>query len=136
MPGCYFCHTGSHSANMRLYLQEGRVAYLSLYDLEKALDSVEHNILLQSLYQASINGKAWRLIKARYGNLTAVVKSGSSLSHPFPVTHGIQQGSVLSPTFFLIVMDKLLHQLRELRRLSSVVRITLLTQVKKERKGR
>ena len=94
-------------------LQEGRVAYLSLYDLEKAFDSVEHSILLQSLYQAGINGKAWRLIKACYGNLTAVVKSGSSLSHPFPVACGVQQGSVLSPIFFLIVMDKLLNQLRE-----------------------
>ena len=94
-------------------LQEGRVAYLSLYDREKAFDSVEHSILLQSLYQASINGKAWRLIKACYGNLTPVVKSGSSLSHPFPVTRGVQQGSVVSPTFFLIVMDKLLNQLRE-----------------------
>ena len=95
-------------------LQEGRVAYLFLYDLEKAFDSVEHSILLQSLYQASINGKAWRLIKVCYGNLTVVVKSASSLSHPFPVTRGVQQGSVLSPnTFFLIVMDKLLNQLRE-----------------------
>jgi len=44
-------------------LQGSRVAYLSLYDLEKAFDSVEHSILLQSLYQAGINGKAWRLIK-------------------------------------------------------------------------
>ena len=51
-------------------LQEGRVAYLFLYDLEKAFDSIEHSLLLQSLYQASINGKAWRFIKVCYGNLT------------------------------------------------------------------
>ena len=94
-------------------LQEGRVAYLSLYNQEKAFDFVEHSILLQLLYQAGINGKVWRLIKAYNGTLTAVVKSGSSLSHTFSVTHGIQQGSVLSPTFFLVVMDKLLNQLRE-----------------------
>lgn len=43
-------------------LRDGRVSYLSLYDLEKAFDSVEHCILLQSLFHAGINGKAWRLI--------------------------------------------------------------------------
>ena len=93
-------------------LRDGRVSYLSLYDLEKAFDSVEHCILLQSLFEAGINGKVWRLIKACYSNLTAVVKSGSTLSAPFAVTRGMQQGSVLSPTFFLIVMDKLLQQLK------------------------
>ena len=45
--------------------------------------------------------------------LTAVVKSRPNLSDPFPITRGVQQGSVLSPTFFLIVMDKLLSQLKE-----------------------
>ena len=89
-----------------------RVSYLSLYDLEKAFDSVEHCILLQSLFEAGINGKVWRLIKACYSNLTAVVKSGSTLSARFAVTRGVQQGPVLSPTFFLIVMDKLLQQLK------------------------
>ena len=94
-------------------LNDGRVSYLSLYDLEKAFDSVEHSVLLKSLFEAGINGKAWRLIKACYSNLSAVVKSGSALSSPFKVSRGVQQGSVLSPTFFVIVMDKLLQQLKE-----------------------
>ena len=94
-------------------LSDGRVSYLSLYDLEKAFDSVEHSVLLKSLFEAGINGKAWRLIQACYSNLTAVVKSGSALSAPFPVSRGVQQGSVLSPTFFLVVMDKLLLLLKE-----------------------
>ena len=88
---------------------------LSLYDLhlEKAFDSIEHCVLLKSLYEAGINGNAWRLIKACYSNLCAVVKSGSVLSSSFTVSHGVQQGSVLSPTFFIIVIDKLLQQLKE-----------------------
>ena len=48
-----------------------------------------------------------------YGNIHTVVKSGSSYSSPFPISRGIQQGSVISPTFFLVVMDKLLHSLSE-----------------------
>ena len=96
-------------------LQEGRVAYLSLYDLEKAFNSIEHPILLRSLFQAGVKGKSWRLIKACYCNLSAVVKPGrfSSQSSPFPISRGVQQGSVTSPTFFLMVMDQLLHQLLE-----------------------
>ena len=94
-------------------LRDGRVSYLSLYDLEKAFDSIDHSVLLQSLFEAGINGRAWRLIQACYSNLTAVVKSGSDLSSPFAVSRGVQQGSVLSPTFFIIVMDKLLQQLKK-----------------------
>ena len=41
------------------------------------------------------------------------MKSGSALSSPFKVSCGVQEGSVLSPTFFVIVMDKLLQQLKE-----------------------
>ena len=88
-------------------LRDGRVCYLSLYDLQKAFDSIEHCILLQSLFEAGVNGKAWRLC---YNNLTSVVKSGSTL---FSVSRGVQQGSVLSPTFFLTVMDELLTGLTD-----------------------
>ena len=91
-------------------LRDKRATYLSLYDLEMAFDSVEHCILLQSLFHA---GKAWRLIRACYSNLTAVLKLRSTLSDLFPITRGVQQGSVLSPIFFLVVMDRLLQRLRE-----------------------
>ena len=86
-------------------LRDGNTTSLSLYDLEKAFDSIEHPILLQSLFHAGVNGKSWRFIKAWYSNTSAVVRSTSSLSSPFPIQQGVQQGSVLSPTFFLVVMD-------------------------------
>ena len=94
-------------------LRDNRICYLSLYDLEKAFDSIEHCVLLQSLFESGVNGKAWRLIRACYSNLTSVVHSGSTLSAPFAVLCGVQQGSVLSPTFFLTIMDKLLQRLKE-----------------------
>ena len=82
-------------------ISEKVVSYLSLYDLEKTFDSVEHCILLQSLFHAGINGKAWRLIKACYSNQTAVVKSGSTLSNPFPITRGVCSAGVNTLTNFL-----------------------------------
>ena len=35
------------------------------------------------------------------------------LSEPFVAERGVKQGSVLSPTLFLVVMDELLKQMRE-----------------------
>ena len=96
---------------IRSTLRDGRSAYLSLYDLEKAFDSIEHAILLRSLFEAGVNGKSWRLIWFWYSNLTAVVRSGAITSSPIHILRGVQQGSVLSPIFFLVIMDNLLHQL-------------------------
>ena len=88
-------------------------AFLCLYDLEKPHDSIEHSILLTSLHDAGIKGKAWRVISSIYNNVHAVVKSGASYSSHFRISQGVQQGSILSPTFFLVVMDKLLFKLNQ-----------------------
>ena len=94
-------------------LHEGGHPILSLYDLEKAYDSIEHPILLKCLSEAGLNGKSWRVIKACYDNIQVVVSSNSRYSTPVPFLRGIQQGSVLSPTFFLVVMDKMLQKLED-----------------------
>ncbi len=49
----------THEA-IRKSIQDGS-AFLSLYDLEKAYDSIEHPVLLHALYNAGVNGKSWRL---------------------------------------------------------------------------
>ena len=96
-------------------LCDGNTAFLSLYDLEKAFNSFEHPVLLHSHFQAGINGRSWRLFKAWYSNLSALVRFKSVMSPSIPVHRGVQQGSFLSLTFFLVVMDKLLHQLSDER---------------------
>ena len=107
---------------IRSTLCDGRSAYLSLYDLEKAFDSIEHAILLRSLFQACVNGKSWRLIRAWYDNLTAVVRSGPTMSSPIHILRGVQQGS---PIFFLVIMDDLLHQLSQSGCGASICRLYL-----------
>ena len=93
------------------FVREGDKVYLCLYDLEKAFDSIEFATLLSHLFKRGINGRCWRLIKSWYTNAKSVVKHGGKLSHPFCVSRGVRQGSVLSPMLFLIVMDTLLYQL-------------------------
>ena len=50
---------------------------LLLYDLEKAYDSIEHPVLLKALFEAGLDGKARRIVKAFYGNLQATVNVNS-----------------------------------------------------------
>ena len=59
---------------------EGGDAFLSLFDLEMVYVSLEHAVFLDSLFEAGIKGRAWRIISCIYNNLQAVVSSGQSLS--------------------------------------------------------
>ena len=52
-------------------------------------------------------------MSAWYSSVSAVVRSRSATSTLIPILRGVQQGSVLSPTLFLVVMDELFHRLSE-----------------------
>ena len=93
------------------HYRDGGKPYLCLFDLEKAYDSVELPVLLQRLFDLEINGKCWRLIKNWYTGSRGRVRVGGHLSDPFLVKRGVKQGSVLSPTLFLTIMDKLLENM-------------------------
>ena len=84
---------------------------LLTYDLEKAFDSIEYNVLLHHLYPLGINGKAWRLIKSWYTNPTCAMRFSGSVSTPFVITRSVKQGAVLSPILFNLVMDRVLSEM-------------------------
>ena len=68
------------------FVRKGDEAYLCLYDLEKAFDTIEFATNLSHLFNCGINGRCWRLIKSWYTNAKSVVKHGDKLSHPFCVS--------------------------------------------------
>ena len=96
---------------VRSYIDSGFTIFQSFYDLEKAFDSIEHNVLLNHLYKAGINGKAWRVIGAFYDQVEASVRVDLTYSAKFHLNHEVKQGSVLSPLLFLLVIDSLLMEL-------------------------
>ena len=96
---------------VKAYINSGSKIFQCFYDLEKAFDSIEHTVLLNHLYKAGINGKAWRVIGAFYDKAKARVRVGSSHSAKLQLNRGVKQGSVLSPLLFLLVIDSLLAEL-------------------------
>ena len=77
---------------------------MCLYDLQKAFDSVEYPVLLEKLYDVGVNGKMWRLLKSWYKGGSCQVKVDGKVSDRFMMERGEKQGSVLSPTLFLLIM--------------------------------
>ena len=72
---------------------------------------MEYSVLLERLFEVGINGKLWRLLKNWYEEVSCYVKIDGKSSEKFKVERGVRQGSILSPSLFLLVMDPLLRQL-------------------------
>ena len=84
-----------------------------LCDMQKGFESIECLVLLDRLCQAGVNEneKTWQLLRSWYDVASCQVQCEGALSSSFTVERGVKQGSVFSPTDFLLVMDPLLQQL-------------------------
>ena len=76
---------------LSVYAQHSEKVYICFYDLQKAFDSVQYSVLLQRLYDAGINGRAWRLRKSWYTLPKDMVRVNGSLSSMFNLEHGFSR---------------------------------------------
>ena len=81
-------------------------------DLNKAYNRVNRKKLWIKIEKMGIRGKLLLAIKSTYEMARDVIKIGNSASKPFHLTHGLRQGSVLSPLLFILYMDELLEELQ------------------------
>ena len=105
------CADATFSCQETISKFDGESVYSCFYDLASAFDTVEYLVLLSHLKKAGVSGKAWRLIKDWYTNVSSSMRVGRQVSPSFSVCHGVRQGSVLSHTHFLQVMDPILLDL-------------------------
>ena len=80
----------------------GDVTSLTLIDLSKAFDSVDHSLLLDKLEQYGVSSSWFRSYLSCRSQL---IRGGSSTS--LPLTHGVPQGSIVGPILSLIFVNDL-----------------------------
>ena len=76
-------------------------------DLQKAFDTVNHNILHEKLDHYRIRGVAYSWFKSYLTGRSQYVAVNDYTSDPLPIRCGVSQGSVLGPLLFLTYMNDL-----------------------------
>ena len=84
------------------------VTLLVLLDLSAAFDTVDHNILLNTLkLKVGVSGKVLDWFSSYLLNRTQRVSINGTLSDSFELKWGVPQGSCLGPLLFVIYASKL-----------------------------
>lgn len=89
-------------------VDSGQVVAGVFYDFRKAFDTVWHAALLAKLRQAGVCGSLLRWFEDFLSDRVQYVEVGSTLSLPASPLAGVPQGSVLSPTLFLLFVNSVL----------------------------
>lgn len=82
------------------YLEDKKFIDVIYFDFKKAFDCVPHDILLEKLQRAGVEGSLLSWIYSFLSGRTFTVKVGSSFSDQFPASSGVPQGSRLGPLLF------------------------------------
>ncbi len=119
---CFYKHQygfrSKHSTNhaliditetVRKGLDDGKIAGGVFVDLQKAFDTVNHEILIEKLRHYGIRGKALDWFTSYLTDRTQFVSILGFDSSTQSIKHGVPQGSVLGPLLFLIYINDL-HQ--------------------------
>ena len=78
----------------------------TVYDMEKAFDSVDQTLLLSKLINSGLNGPMLATIKSYLSNRKVSIQVNDYIDMSFVPLNGLPQGAVLSPLLFLFFFKK------------------------------
>ena len=78
-----------------------------LTDLQKAFDTIDHDVLLQKLYSIGFSKHTVNWFQSYLPNRSFLVNLGNNFSKPAFVSCGVPQGSILGPLLFLIYVNNM-----------------------------
>ena len=94
-------------------LRENKKTYAFFLDIQKAYDSVWHDGLWYKLWDMSIKGRMWRVIKKMYEASKSGVLLEGEKSDMFTIEQGVAQGCSLSPILFSVFVNDLLKEVEQ-----------------------
>ena len=84
-------------------ISKGNYVGMVLLDLQKAFDTVDHEILCNKLEAMGIDFTEW--FNSYLGGRQQVVVANDTMSEPGTITCGVPQGSILGPLLFLCYVN-------------------------------
>jgi exonuclease III len=87
-------------------------SYVFFIDFKKAFDSVWHEGLLLKLHEQGVTGKAWRILRNLYSQVSCSVLVDGERSRMAHIRQGVRQGCPLSPLLFSCFVETLAVRLR------------------------
>ena len=104
------CHSTNHAIitlveKVAKALDSGKIVVGVYLDIRKAFDAISHPILLKKLYALGIRGNIYYWVKSYLTNRSQFVLYNNSKSEKKIISHGVPQGSILGPLFFIVFMN-------------------------------